>query len=136
MKILAMKISCVSGCYLDSPVYKEAEVPGSFSLSDMCEFILDAFDFDNDHLHNFFISSGAGFGQRKVINDETLSIEQCCPSKKSQALFMNFDFGDDWLFKIELQPRKVKFDADVCYPRITCQKGENPEQYPMCEDYE
>ena len=35
--------------------HRMCEIPDSISLEDLTNFILDSFDFDNDHLHQLFI---------------------------------------------------------------------------------
>lgn len=136
MKLLTVKIACVGGCYLESPASKIAEIPAVFPLHDLCDFILDSFRFDNDHLHEYFIENMDGYCQQQKIQNENLSLAEMFPLEKNQALFMNFDFGDDWLFKITQQKKSAAFDKNAYYPRIIKQTGKNPEQYPLYEDYQ
>ena len=51
----------------------------------------------------------------------------------NKNLFLLFDFGDEWIFKIYKTTKKVIFDSNKHYPIITEEKGVNPRQYP---DYE
>lgn len=49
-KWYALKVS------LDRNCYRHLTFPGSFTLEDLADMILTAFDFDNDHLHAFFMN--------------------------------------------------------------------------------
>lgn len=95
-----MKIECVFGCYLEEPVAKICEIKNTYSLHNLCDFILESFNFDNDHLHNFFISRRPIRSEKQIIEDETYTLENIFPIPKNNYLFMNFDFGDNWIFKI------------------------------------
>ena len=44
-----------------------------------------------------------------------------------------FDYGDDWLFRIEVKDFG-KEESKIKYPRLINSKGEAPEQYPCCKD--
>ena len=119
---------------------KIVEVSCEFTLYDLCDFILDSFEFEDDHLHQYFIANAAtdsgSFCHQQSIQDENLMLREIFPLGNNQALFMNFDFGDNWLFKMTEQKSTTRFDKNACYPRITKQTGNNPEQYPMYEGYE
>jgi hypothetical protein len=44
-----------------------------------------------------------------------------------------FDYGDDWLFKVELRAAGEKV-AGLRYPRTVAKHGDAPEQYPALDD--
>ena len=136
MDIWIIKVECVSGRYFEETSAKICEIQSSFDLESLCYFILDTFDFDDDHLHEFFISRGVTQRGRISIDDESTTLNDIFPIEKKNQLFMNFDFGDDWVFKITRSRKKVVFKENISYPRIIEQMGKNPEQYPMCEEYE
>ena len=58
------------------------------------------------------------------------------PGKAGQqeVLFL-FDYGDEWLFRVELTAtgRKV---AKARYPRVLAKAGPSPVQYPDPDDHE
>ena len=63
-------------------------------------------------------------------------LQDIFPLAKNYALFMHFDFGDDWFFKITRRLKQATFNNTHSYPRITEHIGKNPEQYPMCDEDE
>jgi len=134
MKIWTMKIECASGCYLEELSAKVCEIANTFTLEELCYFILDNFDFDNDHLHEFFISRSIR-NRSNTIDDEFTTLDDIFPLEKNHSLFMNFDFGDDWMFKITRSRKQAQFIDKISYPRVIEHLGKNPEQYPMSEDW-
>jgi hypothetical protein len=56
------------------------------------------------------------------------------PSIGSKMLML-FDYGDEWLFLIELIDRKPR-EAKVRLARVLASVGKAPEQYPSFEDDE
>lgn len=133
MEILTIKIDCVFGYYLEEESAKVCEIPSTYSLEHLCRFILKSFAFDNDHLHEFFISKRPMRSEKITIEDESTTLENIFPVMKNNFLFMNFDFGDNWMFKITNSRKKANFVRGTKYPRIIEHIGKNPEQYP---DYE
>jgi hypothetical protein len=129
-----MRLACVGGFYLEEPAHKTCEINCKMTLDELCDYILNIFGFDNDHLHRFFVSRSGHDGEE--ISDEELSLDEVFPLGKGNALFMNFDFGDDWLFRISKQRKKAIYSSDKEYPCIIDEVGVNPEQYPMLEDEE
>ena len=85
-------------------------------------------------MHQFFVSRNARHNRSNVIEDESLTFAEIFPIEKSNFLFMLFDFGDDWVFRINKTRKKTELQQNVAYPRIIEHIGRNPVQYPMCED--
>ena len=56
------------------------------------------------------------------------------PKLDKRSLFLLFDFGDEWVFKISKTAKKIDFVSGKRYPVVTEEKGKNPRQYPSCED--
>ena len=132
--IWTIKVSCVGGAYLEEVAHKKCEINSKTTLTELCDIILGMFDFDNDHLHRFFISRSGYTGEE--IGNEELTLEDIFPLDKGHGLFMNFDFGDAWLFRVIKMAKKTTFSPDIQYPVVVQEIGENPEQYPMYEDEE
>ena len=132
--IWTMKIECVSGWYLEEEALKICEVPSSCALESLCDFILESFDFDHDHMHQFFVSRNARHNRSNTIEDESFTLAEIFPIEKSNFLFMLFDFGDDWVFRLNKTRKKTALQQNLTYPRIIKHIGKNPIQYPMCED--
>lgn len=124
--IWIMKIECVSGWYLEEQALKICEVPNSCTL--------ESFEFDHDHLHQFFVSRNSRNNRSNSIEDESLTLAEIFPIENRNFLFMLFDFGDDWVFRINKILKKTELQQKVIYPRIIEHIGRNPMQYPMCED--
>lgn len=126
---------------LDRNCYRHLHFPGSFTLEDLADMILTAFDFDNDHLHAFFMdgkpySHAESYYSRYADEPGTptnkIKVQALELSEKQKFLFV-FDFGDDWHFYCEVKkigdiPEKAPYISDIV--------GEAPEQYPDYDDYE
>ncbi len=114
---------------------KKCEVDSAYELEDLCQFILESFDFDNDHLYKFYLSrSGRSYGQDAVKINSSKKLKDIFPILDKKSLFLLFDFGDEWVFKVSKTAKKLDFVADKKYPIVTEEKGENPQQYPDYED--
>lgn len=135
MEIWTMKIECVHGWYLEEKATKICYIQSSYNLEELCNFILEIFDFDHDHLHEFFISRKptGNYNNRETLNDEFTTLDNIFPIGNNFHLFMHFDFGDDWVFKISRSQKKSETSSTGC-PRVVKHIGKNPEQYPMCEE--
>jgi len=134
MEISGIQVACVSGCYLEEPSTQICEIQCTCDIKDLYYFILDSFDFDDDHLHEFFIS-GSFRNRSNTIKDSSTTLSEIFPLGKNQNLFLNFDFGDDWMFKIKRTRRKAQYNDKISYPRVIEHLGKNPKQYPMYDDY-
>ena len=114
---------------------KKCEVNSAYKLEDLCQFILESFDFDNDHLHKFYLSrTGHPYGQDVEEISSSKKLNDVFPIQDKKSLFSLFYFGDEWVFKISKTAKKIDFVTSSKYPVITEEKGENPEQYPDYED--
>ena len=130
----------------ESP-YRIIEVEPDMVLYDFALYILDCFDFDNDHPFGFydntkrFHSSKKGFVMRFEDEDEWLTfdpdnifgdLEKSCVSdmltRKGKKWLLLFDYGDEWNFWITLEDKLVK-QPKISYPRITESYLEPPSQY-------
>ncbi len=115
-------------------------------LDDLCYTILDAFDFDNDHLYDVsFLSS---FGYKLTFNGmpgfadehaeypttEDITIGNL-PIQINDEMIFTFDYGDNWQFSITLeQIEPIKNETNkIPKIKITESKGDAPEQYPEWE---
>jgi hypothetical protein len=135
MEILTIKIECVFGRYLNEESAIICDIQSAYPLKRLCNFILASFEFDNDHLHEFFVSRRPLRSQKMVIDDESIRLKDIFPLEKNNCLFMNFDFGDDWIFKISRLRQKAKILEGIpSYPRIIEQLGKIPQQYLLCEE--
>ena len=136
MEIWRIKIECVFDWTLEEESVKICDIQSSCSLDSLCHFILESFEFDNDHLHEFFIARKANRSRRNAIMNELTTLANIFPIEGNNHLFMHFDFGDDWMFEIIKSQKQVKYNKNNSYPRVIEHIGSNPEQYPVCEEYE
>ena len=116
------------------------EVPKSFTLSELHSTILRLVDFDDDHLHEFFV--GRNWRDRKQTfgepdgdgTEEDVQLSSVFPVSKNQKLYYNFDFGDNWLFEIACRPNKTPADRTLKGATLIQEKGHKPIQYPGDDD--
>lgn len=134
-------------------VARDIEVAPSTSLYKFAEEIVAAYDFEFDHCFGFFSTiaqtryfdsdrkyelftglieegedlepTGAGSVKKTKVSDVWKNIGE-------KMLFL-FDYGDNWLFVVELIGFGVK-DQKVKYPRVVKRVGKVPEQYPDIEE--
>ena len=134
-KSIVFSVTMHKGCY------RHIQINSSSTLYDLHSAILDAFDFDDDHLHVFFMSNRAwdednGIYSHYCEDEEHHSNEYKLSdfnfSKGSQFLYI-FDFGDDWRFHIKVLRTD---DAHTGFPTVIKEVGEAPEQYPDCDDFD
>ena len=132
-KTLVISVSLGTGCY------RHIQISDQAMLEDLSLAILEAFAFDNDHAHAFFMDNRTyspydayyvrGFDDEGPATDEvTLAEAGLRAEKKFKYLF---DFGDDWTFQC-----KVLKETDEKTPRaqVVRSKGQAPEQYPIWDD--
>ena len=132
-KSLVISVSLESGCY------RHIQISSKETLDSFSDAILDAFCFDNDHAHAFFMDNsvyspwdcyycpGIDEGYR-LTTETTLEEAGAVPGKKFKYLF---DFGEDWTF----QCRVLKeLDEKTAHPKVIRSKGDAPDQYFSWDD--
>lgn len=125
-----------------SKAWRQITAPAELSLDELAMTILDAFDFDDEHLYCFELCQ---------TNGRTLRI--ACPYEDDAAAFtdevvlgdleiavggtmtMIFDYGDNWHFHLELEKVSPQ-DKNLDGVRITAKKGKPPAQYEWDDEYE
>ena len=139
-----------------SPYRIIAARPG-MSLHEFGIVVLNAFDFDYDHLFGFYDNvkryysskvryehpesieyakdDWGGFGTRKVdkqvhnMDDHPISD---IFTRRNKKWLMLFDYGDEWMFWLSLE-KKVEIIQGEEFPKIIESKYDAPEQYPDFE---
>lgn len=158
-EVIFVKIECINE-YFGHKSYKKVEIKSDMTLFDLHSSILQMFNFDDDHMHAFYLGKTGKPYIRTNINligsddpcdfetgtaeqfdfEKNTTLKDALAIKPEYFLCMLFDFGDDWVFKISQYKKKVTFDPKKKYPFIIKELGENPEQYPdfndECEDSE
>ena len=128
-----ISVSAGTGCY------RHIQISKSATLYKLHKAIIDAFDFEDDHAHAFFMdnhywSGNAAFFSMKMHGDERLTksykLEKLNLSKGDQFKYL-FDFGDEWRFQCKVL-RELDEQLDI--PCVIRSMGESPEQYPEWED--
>ena len=121
-------------------IYRVLAICGDETMDCLCDAILNAFDFDHDHLHEFYLSErkhrgpmilGPGvedFGEGPYSYEVQLDRLNLV---KGQKIYLHYDFGDDWVFVISTQ--KVENVGRHIVPRVIKSKGEL-EQYPVWDE--
>ncbi len=129
MKSYIISVSLGTGCY------RHIRISAGATLYKLHKAILNAFNFEDDHAHAFFMdnhywSSYAAFFSMKMRGDERLTksskLEKLGLSKGSVFKYV-FDFGDEWRFQCKLL-REIEEKTDI--PGVVRSVGEAPEQYP------
>jgi len=108
-------------------------------VEELANTILDAFDFDYDHLYEFsYIDS---YGHRKQIVhpyiEEGLPADEVrvgdVPISVGAKMDYWYDFGDNWRFTVALDQVKPS-DPSFKTPVILKAHGKAPKQYPSWDD--
>ncbi|MEA3490369.1 MAG: hypothetical protein U9R27_00550 [Campylobacterota bacterium] len=117
------------------------EMDASMDFEYFADAILQAFDFENDHLYQFEYKDMSNRVQK--INHYRLDVdrdEKYCEevklgdtdiASKSTMLFL-FDFGDSWEFHITLE--EIDEKRELSQPVIVKSEGTPPKQYLDDED--
>lgn len=121
---------------LGTACWRRLAIPGNAHLTELASTILDAFDFDSDHLYRF--SYKDRFGRTVEIDhpyladhsDHALADEVKVgdlPLFQGMHIGFLFDFGDQWDF--DIQTEEVNSSSAINKPRILEKHGKAPEQY-------
>jgi hypothetical protein len=140
--IITLKITLVRGLHCQGDWSANIELDESFTLENLHDAIQEAVEFDNDHLYCFFVSRTDRSRSRTMFDDEnglvfTKKLADLFPIPKRERLFYLFDWGDEWVFKIS-PTRKLPHEPikGVSYPRVECESGVKPVQYPAFDEDE
>jgi hypothetical protein len=125
-------------------IYRDFEISSTSSLDTLAQAIVRFFDFDFDHAFGFysglkgniyrspvryelFVDLGEGEGEARSV--KRTRVGEAFSSVGAKMRFL-FDYGDEWVFLVELIDRKPK----VRLPRLLVAAGKAPAQYPDPED--
>lgn len=127
------------------------ELDSETTLDDLARNILDIFEFDDDHMSEFFIARTPGYSNRDAVfstpspfsnnsfedkySTVNYSLKDLYPMKKNKYLYFHFDFGDNWYFKILKSRKKPKArEEGVVYPKVIKIEGDLPAQYDYWDE--
>lgn len=117
-------------------VYRVMKISGEETLERLCEVILDSFDFSDEHLYEFcmdnrmYSRNSYRFDPESRHSSTKKKIGQIGLREK-QKFSLHYDFGDDWMFTINVQ--NIQEDSDRTESYIVKSKG-SIEQYPDWDD--
>lgn len=119
--------------------WRRIAIPAQLELDGLGESILDAFNFDNDHLYEFRYKDR--LGRRGQVSHpyckESPSTAEVCvgelPLQPGDSMIFLFDFGDNWNFEVVLQEIQSPH-AKTKKPKILEMHGEAPKQYENEEE--
>ncbi|NHC38918.1 plasmid pRiA4b ORF-3 family protein [Bacillus sp. MM2020_1] len=123
-------------------IWRDVVLSGIHTMDDLHSIILEAFNFDDDHLYSFYMdgkkwsndcitSPNDSFGHPNAAEVE---IGEIGLKPKQQFLYL-FDYGDEWTFSVELDHIE-EMDSTPIEPYVKAKNGEAPLQYEYDEDYE
>ena len=122
-------------------MWRQIAIPDCLALDDLAGAIIDAVDFDHDHLYEFSFRDRLGRAARishPECNESPATDEVPIgelPLELGQSMTFLFDYGDSWKFNVKLE----KIDppnARMKDPRVIGEHGEAPEQYPGMDSYD
>ena len=130
-------------------VHRDVEIGSAASLAKLAEAIVRAFDFKFDHAFGFYAETQGRSVMRgrpayELFADMGEETEARSVRKTrigdafrelGQAMVFLFDYGDEWLFRVELSGLGTKA-AKARYPRVLAKAGPSPVQYPDPDDAE
>lgn len=122
-------------------VWRRIAVQGKHDFDTLSAGILDAFEFDDDHLYEF--SYTTRFGTLRTIHHPEMEEEPLTSEvyigevslRLGASITYLYDFGDRWEFDVRLE-RIDPVDRSMRKARILEGHGDAPEQYPWSEDWE
>ncbi len=123
--------------------YRDIAILSTQTLSTLAKAIVSSFDFDFDHCYGFYNNLQDTYQSTEIyelftdmgedptpgaLGVEHIKVMQAFPEVNKKLRFL-FDYGDNWLFTIELiDIQSVKNKTK--YPQTIESFGDAPEQYP------
>lgn len=128
-------VSAGTGCY------RHIQLDGDCTLLDLHAFILEVFEFVDDHAHAFFMNN-RGWTREEAYYADFIEDAERYTSKvrlceldlfEGKKFLYIFDFGEEWRF----QCRVLKvLQEKTPEPLLLREVGEPPEQYGYWDDEE
>ncbi|MDJ0707198.1 MAG: plasmid pRiA4b ORF-3 family protein [Leptolyngbyaceae cyanobacterium MO_188.B28] len=115
-------------------VWRRIAIPNTLTLDDLSTAILNAFEFDFEHLYQFSYKDRFGILQT-VISPEvssppytTETLVGDLPLEPGASMTYLYDFGDRWEFQVQLEEINPP-DPELSQPQVLATHGEAPQQY-------
>jgi hypothetical protein len=116
-------------------MWRRIAIGAAAMLDELALVILDAVDFDNDHLYQFTLQTRFGTSleiTHPYLQDSAVFTNEVrvgdLPLRVGHMMIFLFDFGDNWEFGVTLE--KVDENRKIKRPELLESHGEAPEQYP------
>jgi hypothetical protein len=120
-------------------LWRRIAIPAELTLDDLSLAILDAYEFDNDHLHRFTYQNR--FGRFVRIYHHEMHESSCSnetlvgrlPLHPGDVMEYLFDFGDEWRFDVLLEKVDPP-NPGMEVPELIESHGKAPPQYPSWDE--
>ena len=131
--------SYVISVSFDKGCYRHIQIASRDTLFGLHRAILEAYRFDDDHQHAFFMDNRVWSRDAAIFSTKTERGEKTTRQVRLDRLGLEpgdrfkymFDFGDEWRFQCKVLR---KLEENTAAPVIVRSVGEAPEQYPDDED--
>lgn len=127
--------------FLDKKTWRKISISTEDVLESLANIILEAFEFDYDHLYRFIYKDR--FGRTMNINHPYTEEDPLASEVKigelslnlGETMIYNYDFGDNWEFGVLLEAIEA-FDPNLSEPKIIDSQGKSPDQYPDSDGWD
>jgi hypothetical protein len=134
--VFILKVSLWGG-----EIWRRIAIPATMTLDDLATMIINAYEFDFDHLYKFTYANR--FGAAKQVTHPYMEEYPATPEVQIGELPLQpgalmefvYDFGDWWEFDVILEKVDPP-DARMTKPAILESHGESPQQYPIWDEDE
>ncbi len=118
--------------------YRTMKISGKDTLDRLCEFILESYDFINEHLYEFCMDNKmySEYSYQYDPDDDSPSADIVIDEiglVKGQNFSLHYDYGDDWMFTIHVQ--KIEEESRTLPPVLLKSVG-SVEQYPDWDEWD
>ena len=121
--------------------WRRIAIPANATLDDLAGCIIDAFDFDGDHLYAFEL---VGRDRRSMNVDHPYSDDADAhtdevaigdlPLDKGKSMEFRYDFGANWQFDVALEKIEPE-GAEISAPTIVESRGSAPAEYDFDDEW-
>ncbi len=121
--------------------WRRIAISAESSLDELAECIIDAFDFDGDHLYAFQFVERDGQKlsvEHPRVGDAELHTDEIAvgylPLQEGESMPFHYDFGADWRFKVKLE-KIAPADPEISVPIVVESHGEAPAEYGSDDEW-
>lgn len=120
--------------FLRTSCWRRIAISAYDTLDDLALAIIDAFDFDRDHLYQFeFRDRDGRMLQVGCTDEDEVRTDEMqigyLPLSEGQYMPFLYDFGADWRFNVQLECVNP-LEEENPQPKVVAKKGKAPEEYP------